>query len=117
MLTILENQGKMLEAIASQNAAILQILTGLRIAPLVVPSVSVTAPATDDPPHPVTRTPTTEQPIPLVTRPPNEPPLVRAGVKTRATSQSTPLTVFTYGRDTSSPSASNVGNHDFKEKN
>lgn len=108
LLTILENQGKMLEAIANQNAAILQILAGLRLTPLMVPSVSVTTPAPNDPPTTITGTPTTDQPTQLATRTPNEQPHVRGGPRTRSTSQSTPLTVFTYGRDTSSPTSSNV---------
>lgn len=118
LITLLENQGKLLETIAAQNALIIQMLanphqppnlvTATRMAHIPVLSDSNAVPTT-------TGLPTiTISPAPSVATEPS-PDINR--ITPAANNLSTPLTIFNYGRDPSSPSASNVGTFDFKEKN
>lgn len=119
IITLLENQGKLLETIATQNALILQMLVNPQQSPKPTPTIRLphtptTASNITVQPTPLLPTITISSPSPSVAT--EQSPDVNRTTSS-ANSQSTHLTVFNYGRDPASPSANNVGTFDFKEKN
>lgn len=118
LITLLENQGKLLETIVTQNALILQMLVHPHQTPLAAATHFTHTPVPTNsstvPPTPGLPTITVSSPSPSVAT--EQSPDINREIPT-ANTQSTPVTVFNYGRDPSSPSASNVGTFDFKENN
>lgn len=113
LLSLLESQGKVLETIVAQNALILQVLqnqlrgTTLEVAtPSTVPD-NGTTPTSGLPPIVVS------SPAPSVD---NDTASDVNAIRPIVRSRSTPV-VYNYGRDPGSPSASNVGTFDYKERN